>query len=420
MLRRRASPARRARRRRGDARADPRRRFPRLHRAATRSHRSRTSSLRHRARRVSLVRGGDGDGAWRIGSHPRPSARRVRRPVRSHRRVREKHARRRRRRAFAQSHSRVRVSVLGQFRVPTRAWPRRSNERIPRGRVRRGDVRRVFRIRRDARIETPPRGGRRRRRGNHERDAPRVVRPSLFLPRMDAHRRARRVVRVPRHVPLRDAPRRRSSRSRDGRARRRRDGRPRRRVRTLGRLASPGGGRTRGSPTRNIDPRGESHPRVWLSGAHAGGDRRRRRRRVRVADDVTGALRGMRGGRGDARARVRGDRGDGGVASGGHGGAARVSRAASSSVSPGCIVRIRSRGGGARGGRDGEIREGRVASVPVGRGFVSRVRVSTPAGVVRRAGVSRAEVPSRRRGLGARSVRTRTGAHVRVAVDTAG
>ena len=191
----------------------------------------------------------------------------------------------------------------------------------------------------------PPRGRRRVDAGNHERDAPRVVRPSLFLPRMDAHRRARRVVRVPRHVPLRDAPRRRSSRSRDGRARRRRDGRPRRRVRTLGRLASPGGGRTIGSPTRCIDSRDASRTRTWVRGAHAGGDRRRRRRRVRVADDVTGALRGMRGGRGDARARVRGDRGDGGVASGGHGGAARVSRAASSSVSPGCIVRIRSRGG---------------------------------------------------------------------------
>ena len=56
-----------------------------------------------------------------------------RRPVRSHRRVREEHARRRRRRARAQSFTRVRVSVLGQFRVPTRAWPRRSNERIPTG-----------------------------------------------------------------------------------------------------------------------------------------------------------------------------------------------------------------------------------------------------------------------------------------------
>ena len=107
---------------------------------------------------------------------------------------------------------------------------------------------------------------------------------------------------------------------------------------------------------RGASTRGCITPRTWARGAHAGGDRRRRRRRVRVADDVTGALRGMRGGRGGRAPRARRSR-RWRRRLGGHGGAARVSRAASSSVSPGCIVRI-VRAAAARGRRDGEIREG--------------------------------------------------------------
>ena len=300
-------------------------------------------------------------------------------------------------------------------------WPRRSNERIPRGRVRRGDVRRVFRIRRgrlnSAGVVSPAEITCARR-------SSRCSSLSFFTSDGRSPRARGASFAYPDMSPLRDAPRRRSSRSRDGVLASDKNQR-----RTSLFLFFCRHWKACVARRRTNDWIADAvhrlagcitHPDVD-SRAHAGGDRRRRRRR---------GSRGRRRYRRAAGCAV-------GAATRAHACEAIEAMAASPrgvmAAQRACLVPLLRRclldassefvhrGGGARGGRDGEIREGRVASVPVGRGFVCARACINASG----SGTSRwrfssggtIAAPRTRRAFGTNSdwgSRTRRGGHRRI------